>query len=196
MTRPLRNVAQGCTHHCYTTCRAKKYLLLGHYGKKYFIESIKMCQEKYDFELIAAEIVGNHIHLVIRTLTDKENISQIMQFIKSRIAEKYNRDNRTCGPFWNERFGSKVIEETENPQQYLLYLLWYIGYNPVRKKLSGDPRKNEIGFIRCYLSLNTQIEIKITIHHYFHELGSGFDECVNKFLYFEEAYRKRLAILF
>lgn len=196
MTRPLRNIAQGCTHHCYTMCHAKRYLLLGHYGKKYFVESIKMCQEKYEFELIAAEIVGNHIHLVIRTLDSKETVSQIMQFIKSRIAEKYNRANGTSGAFWDGRFGSKVIEETEDPRQYLLYLLWYIGYNPVRKNLSNDPRNNDIGFIRCYLSLNTVIDIKITLHYYFMELGSVFDECVKKFLPYEEAYRKRLAILF
>lgn len=196
MARALRNIAQGCTHHCYTMCHAKKYLLLGHYGKKYFIESIKMCQEKYNFELIAAEIVGNHIHLVIRTLADHENISKIMQYIKSRIAEKYNRANNTSGAFWNGRFESKVIEETEDPRQYLLYLLWYIGYNPVRKKLSSDPRKNQIGFIRCYLNSKTEIDIKITIHNYFHELGSDFKECVKKFLLYEDAYRKRLAVLF
>ena len=195
MARALRNIAQGCTHHCYTMCHAKKYLLLGHYGKKYFIESIKMCQEKYNFELIAAEIVGNHIHLVIRTLADHETISKIMQYIKSRIAEKYNRENSTSGAFWNERFGSKVIEETEDPRQYLLYLLWYIGYNPVRKKLSRDPRKNQIGFIRCYLNFKTEIDIKITIHNYFHELGPDFNECVKKFLLYEDAYRKRLAVL-
>lgn len=196
MTRPLRNIAQGSTHHCYTMCHAKRYLLLGHYGRKYFIDSISMCQEKYEFELIAAEIVGNHIHIVIRTLADSETISQIMQYIKSRIAEKYNRANQTSGAFWNERFGSKVIEETEDPRQYLLYLLWYIGYNPVRKKLSNDPRKNEIGFIRCYLSINVELTFKITLHHYFTELGPTFQDCVKRFLFYEEAYIKRLAILF
>ena len=196
MTRPLRNLAQGCTHHCYTSCHGKRYLLLGHYGKKHFIESIRMCQEKYEFELIAAEIVGNHIHLVIKTLDDRETISLIMQYIKSRIAEKYNRSNKTTGSFWNARFGSKVIEEAEDPRQYLLYLLWYIGYNPVRKKLSSDPRKNDIGFIRCYLRQNTEIAVKITLHEFFYELGSTFEECVEKFLFYEEIYRKRIAIFF
>ena len=98
-----------------------------------------MCQEKYDFELIAAEPVGNHIHLIIRTLLDKESISKIMQYIKARIAEKYNRATGNTGPFWNERFGSTVIEEADDPEQYLLWLLWYIGYNPVRKGLVQRP---------------------------------------------------------
>lgn len=73
------------------------------YGKKYLIKAIQMCQEKYNFDLIAAEPVGNHIHLIIKTLENEENISRIMQYIKARIAESYNSGTNETGPFWNER---------------------------------------------------------------------------------------------
>jgi REP element-mobilizing transposase RayT len=195
MPRELRKTGQGLTHHCYTRCRGKKNLLQGKYGKKYFIEAVLMCQEKYDFELIAAEIVANHIHLVIRTLADKETISLIMQYIKSRIAEKYNRAMMDTGPFWNERFNSKIVEEADDPEQYLFWLLWYIGFNPVRKGLSRDPRNNDIGFINCYLMENYEAPVKITLHHFFYKLGAVFEEQVKKFLYYEDAYRKRIAII-
>ncbi len=196
MPRPLRKIVQGVTYHCFTRCRGKRDLLRSRYANRYFIEAVKMCQNKYDFELIAAETVGNHIHLVIRTLENRETISGIMQYIKSRIAEKYNRALGETGPFWNERFGSTIIEESENPEQYLLWLLWYIGYNPVRKGLSRDPRKNSIGFINCYLKQNVEIELKITLHHYFLNSGVSFGDCVEKFLFYEEAYLKRLAVYF
>ena len=196
MSRPLRNIAQGYTHHVYSRCHGKRNLLLGKYGRQYFIESIKECQEKYDFELIAAEIVANHIHLIIKTNLDKQTISRIMQYIKARIAEKYNRVTGKTGSFWNERFGSSVIEEAENPEQYLLWLLWYIGYNPVRKGLSRDPRTNDIGFINCYLDRNYVAPVKITLHAFFWNLGKTFEECVKKFLWYEEAYLKRLAVYF
>lgn len=196
MPRPLRNIAQGCTHHVYSRCHGKKNLLLGKYGKKYFTESIIECQEKYDFELTAAEIVGNHIHLIIITSMGKQSISRIMQYIKARIAEKYNRATGETGAFWNERFGSSVIEEADNPQEYLLWLLWYIGYNPVRKGLSRNPRTNDIGFINCYLNRNHVIPIRITLHDFFYRLGNSFEECVKRFLFYEEAYLKRLAVYF
>jgi putative transposase len=196
MPRTLRKIAQGLTHHTYSRCHGKRNLLLGKYGKKYFIESIKACQEKYDFELIAAEIVANHIHLIIKTNENKQTISRIMQYVKARIAEKYNKSTGETGSFWNERFGSTVIEEAENPEQYLLWLLWYIGYNPVRKGLSRDPRNNEIGFINCYLDKNYKSPIRITLHHFFCKLGSSFEDCVKKFLFYEDAYRKRLALYF
>lgn len=196
MTRPLRNIAQGCTHHAYSRCHGKRNLLMGKYGKQYFIESVRECQEKYDFQLIAAEIVANHIHLIIKTTMDKQTISRIMQYIKARIAEKYNRAMGQTGAFWNERFKSSIIDEADNPEEYLLWLLWRIGYNPVRKGLSRDPRSNDIGFINCYLDRNHVAPVRITLHEYFWKLGKTFEECVKKFLVYEEAYLKRLAVYF
>ena len=153
-----------------------------------------MSQNKYEFELISAEPVGNHIHLIIKTLQNEETISQIMQYIKARIAEKYNRATGETGAFWNERFGSTIIEEADNPEDYLLWLLWYIGYNPVRKGLSRDPRENYIGFINFYLKKDYEIPVKITLHDYFLKLGNTFEDCVKKFLLYEEAYLKRIAV--
>ncbi len=196
MPRPYRIIKQGVTYHTFSRCRGKQNLLRSKHGKKYLIESIQMCQKKYKFELIAAEPVGNHIHLVITTLEKHETISKIMQYIKSRIAEKYNRGTGEVGPFWNERFGCTIIENSDNPENYLLWLLWYIGYNPVKKGLSRDPRNNEIGFINCYLVKNYKTELEITLHRFFNELGATFDECAQKFLYYEEAYLKKFAIYF
>jgi len=196
MARKPRKTAQGMTHHCYAQCRGRRNLLLGRLGKKIFIEAVLMCQEKYGFYLIAAEIVANHIHLIIQTLDGKESISRIMQYILARIAEKYNYNMNESGPFWNGRFGSTVIEESENPDQYLLWLLWYIGFNPVRKGISRDPRKNDIGFINRYLCETASVPVRITLHEYYTRLGNSFEECVRKFLFYEEAYRKRLGLMF
>lgn len=196
MPRKLRTIAQGCSHHCFSRCHDKRNLLNSSWCRRYFIEAVKKCQEIYEFELIAAEIVGNHIHIIIRTLLSKEDVSRIMQYIKARTAEMYNRATGSTGAFWNERFGSTVIEESDNPEQYLLWLLWYIGYNPVRKGLSRDPRESPIGFINCYLQKNFEAEVKITLHRYFLNLGDTFEKCVERFLFYEEAYRKRIAVYF
>lgn len=196
MPRALRKIIQGATYHCYTRCHGKRDLLKSSYGRRYFIEAVTMCQEKYHFDLVAAEIVSNHIHLVIKTVEDEETISRIMQYVKARIAEKYNRSRGETGPFWNERFGSTIIEESDDAEQYLLWLLWYIGYNPVRKGLSSNPRKTATGFINSYLQKDYKSPVKIKLHEYFYRLGDTFDECVLKFLEYEELYLKRIALFF
>lgn len=193
MPRPPREIIQGVTYHCFTRCHNRKSLFHSSHVRRYLVESIVKCQEKYNFELIAAEPVDNHIHLVIRTTESGETISLVMQYIKARIAEMYNRSTGSTGTFWNERFGSTIIERADNPEQYLLWLLWYIGYNPVRRGISNDPRNNYIGFINFYLNENYSAHVRITLHKYFINLGSDFVERVQKFLWYEEAYLKRLA---
>jgi REP element-mobilizing transposase RayT len=194
MSRPLRTIKQDVTYHCYSLCHNRENFLSTKTAKQFFIEAVQMCQEKYTFELIAAEIVANHIHLVIRTLKDAETISRIMQYIKARIGEKYNKHFKKGGAFWIGRFGCKIIEESDDPKDYLLNLLWYVAYNPVRKELCTDPRKSEIGFINCYLVEGHKLEIKITLHPFFYKLGSTFSECVKKFLVYEEVQLKKIVV--
>jgi len=196
MSKPLRSILQEVTYHCFSRCQGLNKLLFDNFAKICFIEAIQMCQSKYKFELNAAEIVGNHFHLVIRTLKDEDTISRIMQFIKARTAEKYNKSTGRSGPFWNERFGSTIVEESDNPEQYAFTLLWYIAFNPVRKGESRDPRENYIGFINSYLKEGFELPIKITVHHYFYRLGTNFSECAKRFLLYEDAYRKRIALYF
>ena len=196
MPRQLRKIIQGVTYHCYSRCLCLDKLLLSKDAKSCFLEAIKMCQNYYIFELIAAEIVDNHMHLIIRTLESEETIDHIMQYIKARTAEKYNKIRKRKGPFWNERYKCKIIEESEHPEQYLLYLLWYVAYNPVRKGLSRNPRENYIGFINCYLADNYDVPVNITLHHFFHGLGDTFPERVDKFLLYEDVYLQKSELSF
>ena len=197
MPKQLRLILPETTYHCYSRCHGLLKLLLHQDAKTALVDAIKMCQEKYKFELIAAEIVDNHFHFVIRTLKDGAPIDCIMQYIKARTAEKYNKATGRKGAFWNERYKCKIVEHSTNPQRYLRQLLWYIAYNPVKKGLSRNPRNNYIGFIRCYLRRNYQLStIKITLHHFFYELGNSFVERVRKFLSYEKEYVQRRLVVY
>ena len=90
--------------------------------------------------------------------------------------------------FWNERFRSDIIEEYENPQRALLYLIWKISYNLVRKGVICNPRESEYGTIRAYLDRNYIPRVKITLHRFFLNLGQSFEECVREFLCYEQLY--------
>ncbi|MBN1531212.1 MAG: transposase [Spirochaetes bacterium] len=110
MPRTLRTIGQGLTHHVYSRCHGERDLLRGKCGRKFVNEAVNQCRLKYEFELVEAEIFSNGIHLVIKTNRGKESISRIMQYIKARIAQNYNRATGGTGAFWNERFASSVIE--------------------------------------------------------------------------------------
>ena len=196
MPRPLRTILPEKTYHTYSQCQGLNKLFLEKIAKECFIKAIQMCQLKYVFELNGVEVVNNHFHLIIRTLLGEASVNLIMQYIKARTAEMYNRETGRVGPFWNGRYGCKIIEESDNPEEYLFNLEWYVAHNPVKHRESRDPRENYIGFINCYLTEGYELPIKITLHPYFFKLGENFSECAKKFLLYEDAYRKRIGLYF
>lgn len=196
MARPERTRKPDLTYHIYSRCIELRRLMTSAALKELMIQVLVNTQKKYTFELIAYEIMDNHFHFVIRTLPGEADISRIIQYIKARFAESYNRRNNRTGPFWNERFCDQIIEYAEKPVQYLLWLLWYLAFNPVRKGMVRNPRDSRFGSINAYLNEAYQGKIKITLHRYFLDLGSTFKQQVKEFLWYEEAYRRRLAVYF
>ena len=136
--------------------------------------------------------MDNHFHFFIKTLKDGEDISRIMQFIKSQFARRYNRMVNRSGPFWNERFGDTIVELTPDPPTTFFNILLYIGYNPVRSHYVADPRDYPYSSFKCYLDETYPSPVKITLHEYFLKLGDTFKERVKKFLVYEDRYRKRI----
>ena len=195
MARPLRTIIQGLTHHVYSRCINKQSFLLLQKTPYIFEQVLRDTQLKYTFKLIAYQIMDNHIHLVIQTIEGEASISRIMQYIKARFAERYNRLNNRSGPFWNERFKDQVIEFSDDPELYLRRLLWYLAYNPVRKEFVLDPRDYKWGSINYYLDHKYTCRVEIVLHEHFLSLGNTFEEQVKEFLVYEDAYRRRLAIL-
>jgi len=188
MPRRLRKCLPEVTYHCQSRCIELRDLFASRLAKKIAISVINRTLEKYTFELVFLEFVQNHFHLIIRTVDDGETVSRIMQYIKSRIAEQYNDKVNRTGPFWNERFRSDIIEEYENPRRALLYLIWKISYNLVRKGIIRNPRESEYGTIRAYLEESYVPKVKITLHRFFLDLGQSFEDCAREFLSFEQFY--------
>lgn len=196
MARDPRITTRGLTQQIFSRCIEKRDMLQDTFASDLLIEVLRKTQDKYVFELIAYQIMYNHFHFVIKTVPGGASISRIMQFIKSGYARKYNKHTNRTGPFWNERFKDIIIDDAENPKHYLLWLLWYLAFNPARKMINANPRKYKYSSIKCYLEKNHECPLKITFPEYFMELGSSFSERVKAFLWYEEAYRKRWPVYF
>jgi REP element-mobilizing transposase RayT len=164
------------------------------YFKAFFVEILRRAKEKYRFKLIAYCIMDNHIHLVIHTVDDGAPIGHIMQYIKARFAEVYNKVTGRTGPFWNERYKDSIIQFAKDGFHYLLWLLWYLAYNPVRKNLCSDPTTYCYSSIQAYLQEDADVGVTIDHHEYFMQLGDSFAKRVAKFLRYDEIYRKRYSI--
>lgn len=195
MPRPNRIQQPNLTYHVVSHCIEWREMIAEEEIKELFLEVLRRSKQKYEYKLISYCIMPNHIHLVIHTTDKGTMISRIMQYIKARFAEMYNKLLKRSGPFWNGRYKDTIIQFTKNAVHYLLWLLWYLAFNPVRKRICENPLKYRYSGIRAYLEENAKMEVPIDHHDFFVQLGSTFSERVKRLLHYEEMYRKRYSII-
>lgn len=182
MARKQRLRLPNITYHVYSRCIEWRNLMERDSFKDLFLEVLKQTGEKYRFDLNFYEIMDNHFHLIIKTREDEADISRIMQYLKARFAERFNRKTGKIGPFWNERFRDVIVEEKESPLEYFLYLLWYLAFNPVRKGMVKDPREYPYGSLTQYLREEMISGIPVVLHEYYLVLGNTLVERVDRLL--------------
>ena len=74
--------------------------------------------------------MDNHIHLVIRI--EDEFLSKAMQSLSIRYSQYFNYKYERTGPFFQNRFKSKNVENLK----YFLEVCRYIHRNPEKAKMS------------------------------------------------------------
>lgn len=188
MGRPLRVLMKGVTYHVYSRCYNKEVRLQNRVYKNLMFQVITDVQKTLNFELNSIILMDNHFHMFITTVEDGPHIDVIMQRIKSIFARKYNKMNKRTGPFWNERYGAKIVEQQDNPKRYALYNTWYMAYNTTRRAEKVDPREYKYSSINCYLGKETFDKVKITLLKYYEALSDDVDERIKKFLEYEQEY--------
>jgi hypothetical protein len=111
-----------------------------------------------------------------------------MQYIKARITEFFNKSKGRTGTFWNERFKSEIVEDSKNPQEKFLHLIWYLAYHSVRSEDFIDPRENRYSAINVYLKHKNRIAVPIHTHDYFTMLNENESKRLNIFQSYEYQY--------
>lgn len=191
MPRPQRICMPDLTYHVYSRCIERRSIMKDHHLKELLVRIMDRTADRYRFKLISYQIMDNHFHFIIKTVKGGESISRIMQYLKARFAEAYNKRTGRTGPFWNERFKDRIVERSEDPTTYMLVLLWYMAFNPVRKRIVKNPRHYKYGSINTYLDENYRSPLHITHHECFLSLGSTFKERVKRFLLYEDFYLQK-----
>jgi len=110
MARRPRVCEPNLTYHTISKCINSEALLNKDVIKGLMMSIIRKTMEKYEMEFISYVLMDNHVHFVIKTVINGATISQIMQYVKSNIAQTYNRRMNRTGAFWNGRFGDVIVE--------------------------------------------------------------------------------------
>ncbi|MDR1248932.1 MAG: transposase [Treponema sp.] len=111
---------------------------------------LRDAKERFGFRLANFCIMPTHIHLLIIP-GEGGNLSQIMHWIKTHSAKRWNRIHGSTDHLWGERYFARVIKD---PRDYFS-VMEYIDQNPVKAGLApyaGDWKPSGAYYIRHNLS--------------------------------------------
>ena len=125
MSRKTRIISSTNTYH--VMMRGVNKQLIFHEPRDYerMITTLGRYKEISQFELYAYCLMGNHIHLLIRS--DHEPIGLAIKRIGDSYVFWYNKKYNRCGHLFQDRFKSIPVED----DVYFLTVLRYIIQNPV-----------------------------------------------------------------
>ncbi len=150
-----------------------------------FLKTIKKYQEVSEYLVYAYCLMGNHIHLLLKEGTETMGIA--MRRIGAAYVYWYNWKYDRCGPLFQDRYRSEVIED----DRYLLTVLRYIHQNPIKAGLvnnAADYQWSSYGeYIGAQKIVNTDfilelfgMDRKVGINEFknFHQI-TGDDTCID-----------------
>jgi len=76
--------------------------------KDLFLKVLRQAKKKYTFSVFQYCIMNNHIHLIIRPLK-KDSLSNILRWVFSVFAKRFNLFFNIHGHVWQDRFQSRII---------------------------------------------------------------------------------------
>ncbi|WP_353892798.1 transposase [Proteinivorax hydrogeniformans] len=115
--------------------------------KSYYIALISKYKKRYSFNLYAYCIMDNHAHMLIET--GNTRLSKIMQGIQQSYTQWFNKRYNRTGHVFQQRYKALLCDR----DSYLLQLIKYIHYNPVKANLK-EGFNYKWSSHRDYLKLN------------------------------------------
>lgn len=85
-------------------------------------------------ELGAHVVMPNHVHAIVRPLSDDIPLEEILRRWKGKSAVTINREHGRSGVLWQRESFDRIIRDEE----HLWRVLQYIGRNPSRANLANS----------------------------------------------------------
>lgn len=135
MARPLRIEYKGAVYHIISRGNRAEYIFADDKDKEYLIETLHKAIDKYNIELYAYCIMGNHYHLLMTPPYGE--LKKAMHYIGSTYGSYLVHKRGWIGHIFAGRYKSLCIER----EGYLLELSRYIHLNPVRAGAAQRPEE-------------------------------------------------------
>ena len=125
MGRPLRTDTSGAWHHVMNRGAGRRVVFHADDERTRFLELIGQMDERFETEIHAFCLLGNHYHLLVRSREPR--LSEAMKWVGSVYTREVNAERGVDGAVFRGRFHSVRVER----EAHLDWLFRYINANPL-----------------------------------------------------------------
>ena len=125
MSRPLRIEFAGAIYHVTSRGDRREAIYRGDADRAAQLEVIAQAMERFDGQVLAYCLMGNHYHLVLHTR--QANLSRVMRHVNGVYTQAFNQRHGLVGHLLQGRFKAILVDR----DTYLLALCRYVERNPV-----------------------------------------------------------------
>ena len=133
MARPLRIVFPGAWYHVTNRGLERRAIFRSVVDDDRFFELIAQVSVRFEVEVHAFCLMGNHYHLLVRT--PRGNLSDAMRHLDGVYTQRFNRAHRRDGPLFRGRFACVLVQA----DRHLVCAARYIHLNPVEARIVDRP---------------------------------------------------------
>lgn len=135
MPRKPRIEFEGAFYHVIARGNQRQNIFNDESDCQKYLQLLNIYKKRYNYSLYAYVLMSNHVHLLLET--KDVPLSKILQGIHQTYTMHFNRKNKTVGHLFQGRYKAILCDR----DAYLLALLKYIHYNPVRTGIVTTPDK-------------------------------------------------------
>ena len=142
-------VDNGC-YHITHRCHNREFLFRYKKYRQFYLRHLFEMQKRYQIDVLDYIVTSNHVHLLL-TAKNGNRISEGLRYLHGRIGQWYNKQVKSSGAFWSDRFHSTLIQDGE----HLGMCLFYIDMNMVRTGKVNHPSEwDACGYHEFYKTKN------------------------------------------
>ncbi|MBW2491800.1 MAG: transposase [Deltaproteobacteria bacterium] len=126
MGRAWRIEYEGALYHILSRGNEQKDIFYDDQDRLLFLKTIGEMSERFEIDVFAYVLMGNHYHLLLKT--NRANLSKSMQWLGVTYTRRFNLRHFRAGHLFQGRFKSIIVQN----DAYLMRLSCYIHRNPLR----------------------------------------------------------------
>ncbi|MBF7096763.1 transposase [Alkalibacter mobilis] len=135
MVRQGRQISPTGYYHIVARGSNREKIFNDDVSKLYFQDLLKSVSIEENYSVNSYCILDDHVHLLVKC--DHNSLGRAMKRLNVGYASFYNRSNKREGHVFHDRYKSETVDN----EVYLLSVMCYIHYNPLRVGLVKDPSK-------------------------------------------------------